>query len=145
MRMKEETEKSGLKLDIQKLIRASGSITSWQIEGEKVKAVTNFIFQGSKITADKDCSLGIKRHLLIRRKIITNLDSILKSRDITLPINVSIFKGMVFPVVLYGCEMWAIKEGWAPKYWCFQIVVLEKTLESPLDSKETKPVNPKEN
>ena len=107
MKVKEEREKVGLKLNIQKTkIMASGLITSWQIGGE---TVANFIFLGSKITADGDCSHEIKRHLLLERKVMTNLDSILKSRDITLSIKVCLVKAMVFPVVMYGCESWTIK------------------------------------
>ena len=106
--------------------------------------VTNFIFLGSKITADGDCSHEIKRWLLLGRKVMTNLDSILKSRDITLPTKVRLVKVMVFSVVIYGCESWTLKESWAPKNWCFWTVVLEKTLESPLDSEEIQPVHPKE-
>ena len=103
--MKEESEKVSLKLNIQKTkIMASGPITSWQIQGETVEAVTDLIFMGSKITADGDCSHEIKRHLLLGRKVKTNLDSILKSRDITLPTKVRLIKAMVFPVVMYGCE-----------------------------------------
>ena len=105
MSVKEESEKAGLKLNIQKpKIMTSASITSWQIDGEKVEALTEFIFLGSKITADGDCSHEIKRRLLLRRKAMTNLDSILKSRDITLATKVCIVRAMVFPVVMYGCE-----------------------------------------
>ena len=105
MKVKEESEKAGLKLNIQKTsIMASGPITSWQIEGEAMETVTEFILGGSKITADGDCSLEIKRCLLFGRKVMTNLDSILKSRDITLPTKVHLVKAMVFPVVMYGCE-----------------------------------------
>ena len=105
MKMKEESEKVGLKLNIQKTkIMASGSITSWQIDGETVETVTDFIFLGSKITVDGDCSYEIKRCLLLGRKVMTNLDSLLKSRDITLPTKVHLVKAMVFPVVRYGCE-----------------------------------------
>ena len=107
MKLKEESEKVGLKLNIQKTkIVASGPITSWQIHGETVGTVSDFIFWGSKITADGDCSLEIKRHLLLGRKVMTNLDSIFKSRDITLPTKVRLVKAMVFPVVMYGCESW---------------------------------------
>ena len=107
MQVKEESEKVGLKLNIQKTkIMTSGPITSWQIDGE---TVTDFIFGGLKITADGDCSHEIKRPLLLGRKVMTNLDSILKSRDITLPTKVHLFKAMVFPVVMYGCESWPIK------------------------------------
>ena len=121
----------------------SAILTSWQIDGETMETVTNFIFLGSKTTADGDCSLEIKRRLLLGRKAIRNLDSILKSRDITLLTKVHLVKAMVFPVVMYGCESWTIKRSWAPKNWCFWTVVLEKTLESPLDCKEIKPVHPK--
>ena len=111
MKVKEESEKVGLKLNIQKTkIMASGPITSWQIGGEAMETVTDFILGGSKITADGDCSHEIKRRLLLRGKIMTNLDSILKSRDITLPTKVCLAKTMVFPVVLYGCESWTIKK-----------------------------------
>ena len=110
MKVKEESEKVGLKLNIQKTkIMASGPITSWQIDGETVKTVTDFIFLGSKITVDGDCSHEIKGCLLLGRKAMTNLDSVLKSRDITLPTKVHIVKAMVFPVVMYGCESWTIK------------------------------------
>ena len=112
MKVKEESVKVGLKLNIQKTkIMASGSITSWQIDGEKVETVTDFIFLGSEITADGDCSHEIKRHLLLGRKAMTNLDSILKSRDITLPTKVHLIKAMVFPVVMYGCESWTVKKA----------------------------------
>ena len=112
MKVKEESEKFGLKLNIQKTkIKASGSITSWQIDEETVETVTNFIFLGSKITADDDCSHEIKRLLLLGRKAMTKLDSILKSRDITLPTKVHLVKAMVFPVVMYGCESWTIKKA----------------------------------
>ena len=112
MKVKEESEQSGLKLNIQKMkIMASGPITLWQIDGETKETVTDFIFFGSKITADGDCSHEIKRHLLFGRKAMTNLDSILKSRDITLPTNVHLVKAMVFPGVMYGCESWVIKKA----------------------------------
>ena len=143
MKVKEQSEQVGLKLNIQKTkIMASSPITSWQIDGETMKTVTDFIFLGSKITADGDCSHEIKRRLFLGRKAMTNLDSMLKSRDITLPTRVYLVKAMVFPVIML--RMWELdhKEGWAPKNWCFWTVVLEKTLESPLDSKEIKPVNP---
>ena len=111
MKVKEERKKVGLKLNIQKTkIIASGPITSWQIDGETVKTVTDFIFGGSKITADCDCSHEIKRHLLLGRKSMTNLDSMLKSRDITLPTKVHLVKVMVFPVVMCVCEIWTIKK-----------------------------------
>ena len=111
MKVKEESEKLGLKLNIQKTkIMASGPFTSWQIDGETMQAVTDFIFLGSKITADGDYSHEIKRHLLLGRKTMTNLDSMLKSRDITLPTKVRLVKAMVFPVVMYRCEIWTIKK-----------------------------------
>ena len=112
MKVKKESEKFGLKLNIQKAkIMASGPITSWQIDGETVETVTDFIILGSKIIADGNCSHEIKRHLLLGRKVISNLDSILKSRDITLPTKVHLVKAMVFPVVMYGCESWTIKKA----------------------------------
>ena len=112
MKVREESEKVGLKLNIQKTkIMASGPITSWQIHGETVETVADFTFLGSKITADGDCSHEIKRHLLLGRKVMTNLDSILKSKDITLPTKVCLVKAMVFPVVMYGCESWTTKKN----------------------------------
>ena len=112
MKVKEETEKVGLKLNIQKTkTMTSSPITSWQIGGEKVETVPNFIFLGSKITADGDCSHGIKRRLLLGRKVMSNLDSIFKSRDITLPTKVRLVKAMVFPAVMYGCEIWIVKKA----------------------------------
>ena len=112
MKMKEGSEKVGLKLNIQKTrIMASGPITSWQIDGETVETVAEFILGGSKITADGDCSHEIKRHLLLGRKVMTNLDSTLKSRDITLLTKVGLVKAMVFLVVMYGCENWTIKKA----------------------------------
>ena len=112
MRVKEESEKAGLKLNIQKTkIMASSLITSWQIDGETMETVTDFILGGSKITADGDCSHEIERRLLLGRKAMTNLDSILKSRDVTLPTKVRLVKVMVFPVVMYGCESWTIKKA----------------------------------
>ena len=112
MKVKEESEKVGLKLNIQNTkIMASGPITSWQIDGETVETVTDLIFLGSNITANGDCSQEIKRRLLLGRKALTNLDSILKSRDVTLPTNVHLVKAMVFPVVVYGCESWTIKQA----------------------------------
>ena len=111
-KVKEENEKVGLKLNIQKTkIMASGPITSWQIDGETMETVADFIFRGSKITAVGDCSHEIKRHLLLGRKAMTNLDSILKSKDITLPTKVHLVMAMVFPVVMYGCESWTIKKA----------------------------------
>ena len=112
MKVKEESEKVGLKLSIQKIkIMASGPITSWQIEGETVETVSDFIFLDSKITADGDCSHLIKRHLLLGRKVMTNLDNILKSIDITLPTKVHLVKAMVFPVVMFGCEGWTVRKA----------------------------------
>ena len=112
MKVKEESEKVGLKLNIQKTkIMASGPITSWQIDGDTVERASDFIFGGSQITADGDCSHEIKRRLLLGRKVMTNLDSILKSRGITLPTKVHLVKPMVFPVVMYGCESWTVKKA----------------------------------
>ena len=112
MKVKEEREKFGLKLNIQKTkIMASGPITSWQIDGETMETVADFILGGSKITADGDCNHEIKRCLLLGRKVTTNLDSILKNRDITLPTKVRLVKAMVFPVVMYGCESWTVKKA----------------------------------
>ena len=118
---------------------ASGPITSWQIDG---KTVRDFILGASKI-ADSDCSHEIKRCLLLGRKVMTNLDSVLKSRDITLPAKVRLVKAMVFKVVMYGCESWDYKESWAPKNWCFWTVVMKKTVDSPLVFKEIQLVHPK--
>ena len=118
---------------------ASGPITSWEIDGETVETVSDIIFLGSKITADCDCSHEIKRCLLLRRKVMTNLDSIFKSRDITLPTKVHLVKVMVFPVVMYGCESWTVKKAERQRI----DVVLEKILESPLDCEEIQPVHPK--
>ena len=126
MKVKEESEKVGLKLNIQKTkIMASGPITSWQIEGKAMETVTDFIFLGPKITADGDCSHEIKRHLLLGRKAMTNLDSILKSKDITLPTKAHLVKAMVFPVVMYGCESCTIKKAEgrrtdAVQLWCWR-------------------------
>ena len=124
---------------------ASGPITSWQIDGETVETVADFIFLGSKVTVDGDCGHEIKRRLLLGRKVMTNLDSILKSRDIILSMKVHLVKTMVFPVVMY-IWMWELdyKDSWALKNWCFWTVVFKKTLESPLDCKEIQPVHPKE-
>ena len=127
MKVKEESEKAGLKLNIQKTkIMATGPITSWEIDGETVETVSAFIFGGSKITADGDCSHEIKRHLLLGRNVMTNLDSILKSRDITLSTKVRIVKAMVFPVVMYGCESWTVKKAERQRintfelWWCWR-------------------------
>ena len=112
MNVKEESEKVGLKFNIQEMkIMASGPITSWQIDGETVETVSEFILGGSKISADGDCSHEIKRRLLLGRKVMTNLESILKSRDITLPTKVHLVKAMVFPVVMYGCKSWTVKKA----------------------------------
>ena len=112
MKVKEESEKVGLKLNIQKTkIMATGPITSWQIDGETVETVADFILGGSPITADGNCSHEIKRHLLLGRKVVTHLDSVFKSRDITLPTKVHLVKAMVFPVVTYGCESWTVKKA----------------------------------
>ena len=140
MKVKEKSEKAALKLNIQKTkIIASGPTTSWQINEETMERVRDFILGGSKITAGGDCSHEIKRHLFLGRKAMTNLDSILKSRDITVPTKVHLLKAMVFPVIKYRCE------SWVQQNWCFWTVVLEKTFDSPLDSKKIKPVHPKGN
>ena len=126
MQVKEKREKVGLKLNIQKTkIMASGPITSWEIDGETVETVTDFILGGSKITADVDCSHKIKRHLLLGRDVMTNLDRILKSRDITLPTKVRLVKAMIFPVVMYGCESWTVRKAEhqridAFELWCWR-------------------------
>ena len=144
MKVKEESEKAGLILNIQKTkIMASGPITSWQIDGETVEIGADFIFLGSKITADGDCSHEIKRHLLLGRKALINLDSLLKSRDITLLTKVHLVKAMIFSIVTYGCESWTIQKAECQRIVAF--VNLEKTLESHLDCKEIKPVNSKGN
>ena len=143
MKVKEKSEKIGLKLNIQKTkIIAYTPITSWQIDGERVK---DFILGGSKITADGDCSHEIKRCLFLGRKAMINLDSILKSRDITLTTKVCLVKAMVFPAVMYGYESWTIKKTECQRIDAFWTVVLEKTLESHLDCKEIQPVNPQGN
>ena len=129
MKVKEENEKAGLKLNIQNTkIMASSPITSWQIDGETVETVTDFIFLGYKITADGNCSHEVKRPLLLGRKVMTNLDSILKSRDITLPTKVHLVKAMVFPAVRYGCESWTIEKAErqridAFELWCWRILL----------------------
>ena len=131
MKVKVESEKVGLKLNIQKTkIMASGPIISWEIDRETVETMSDFIFLGSKITADGDCSHEIKRHLLLGRKVMTNLDSILKSRDITLPTKVHLVKAMVFPVVMYGCEIWTVKKAEhrridAFELWCWRSLGLQ--------------------
>ena len=132
MKVKEESEKVGLKLNIQKTkIMACGPITSWQIEGETVETVAGFILGGSKITADGDCSHKIKRCLLFGRKVMTNLDSILKSRDVTLPTKFHIIKAMVFPVVMYGCESWTIKKAEHRRIDAFELLYWRRLLRVP--------------
>ena len=132
MRVKEESGKAGLKLNIQNTkIMASGPITLWQIEGEKVEAVTDFLFLGSKITADGDCSHEIKRRLLLGRKTMTNLDSILKSRHTTLLTKVHIVKAMVFPVVVYGCESWTIRKAESQRIYAFVLQCWRRPLRVP--------------
>ena len=152
MKMKEESGKVGFKLNIQKIkIMASGPITSWQIDGETVDTVADSIFLGSKITADGDCSNEIKRRLLLGRKVMTNLDSILKSRDITLPTNVHLIKAMVFPVVMYGCKGWTIKKAEHQRIDAFELWCWRRLLRVPWTArrsnqsilKETQPVHPK--
>ena len=141
MKVKNDSEKAGLKIIIQKTkIMVSISITSWQIDGETMETVTDFIFLGSKITEDGDCSHKIKRCLLLGRKAMIKLDSILKSRAITLLTKVHLVKAMVFPVVMYGHESWTIKKAEHQRTDAFE---LEKTLERPLDCKEIQPVSPK--
>ena len=132
MKVKEESEKVGLKLNIQKTkIMASGPITSWEIDGEKVETVSYFIFWGSKITADGDCSNEIKRCLLLGLKVMTNLDSILKSRDITLPTKVHLVKAMVLPVVMYGCESWTVKKAECRRIDAFELWCWRRLLRVP--------------
>ena len=132
MKVKEETENGGLNLNIRKTkIMASGPITSWQIDGETVETVADFIFLGSKITVDGDCSHEIKRLILLERKVMTKLDSILKSRDITLSTKVRLVKAMVFPVVMYGCESWTVKKAERQRIDALELWCWEKTLESP--------------
>ena len=146
MKVKEESEKAGLKLNIQKMkIMASSPFTSWQIDEKTMETVTDFIFLGSKISADGDCSHEIKRCLLLGKKAMTNLHSVLKSKDITLLTKVHLVKAMFFSSS--HVWMWELdyKESWALKNWCFWTVVLEKTLESPLDCKEIQAVHPKGN
>ena len=132
MKVKEESEKVGLKLNIQKTkIMASGPISSWQIDGETVETLADFILGGSKITADDDCSHEIKRLLLLGRKVMTNLDNILKSRDITLPTNVRLVKAIVFPVVMYGCESWTIKKAECQRIDAFELWCWRRFLRVP--------------
>ena len=132
MKLKVESEKAGLKLNIQKMkIMASDPITSWQIDGETVETVSDFIFLGSQITADGDCSHEIKRHLLLGRKVMTNLDSIFKSRDITLPTKVHLVKTMVFPVVMYACDSWTVKKAECQKIDAFEMWCWRRRLRVP--------------
>ena len=132
MKVKEESEKVGLKLNIQKTkIMASGPITSWEIDGETVETVSDFISLGSKITVDGDCSHEITRHLLLGRKVMTNPDSILKSRDITLPTKIHLVKAMVFPVVMYGCESWTVKKAECRKIDAFELWCWKRFLRVP--------------
>ena len=132
MRVKEESEKVGLKLNIQKTkIMAPGPITSWEINGETGETVSDFIFLGSKITANGDCSHEIKRHLLLGRKVMTNLDSILKSRDITLPTKVCVVKAMVFPVIMYECESWTVKKAECRRIDAFELWCWRRLLRVP--------------
>ena len=146
MRVKKESEKSGIKLNIQKTkIMASSPITSWQIDGEKVETVRDFIFLGSKISADSDCSHEIKRHLLLGRKAMTSLDSILKSRDITLPTKVHLLKAMVFPVVMYGCESWTIKKAERQRIDAFELWCWRRLLRVPWTARRSNQFHPKGN
>ena len=132
MKVKEESDKVGLKLNIQKTkIMASGPITSWQIDGETMETVTDFILGGSKITEDGDCSHEIKTRLLLGRKVMTNLDSIFKSRDITLPTEVRLVKAMVFPVVMYGCESWTVKKAECQRIDAFELWCWRRLLRVP--------------
>ena len=137
MKVKEESEKIGLKLHIQKTkIMASGPIISWEIDGEAVETVSDFIFLGSKIIADGDCCYEIKRSLLLGRKVMTNLDSILKSRDITLPTKVCLVKAMVFPVVMYGCESWTVKEAECWRIDAFELCCWRRLLRVPWTARD---------
>ena len=146
IKVKEGSEKVGLMFNIQKTkIMASGPITSWQIDGKTVETVADFIFLGSKITAGGDCSHEIKRRLLLGRKAMANLDSILKSRDITMPTKVCLVNAMVFPMVMYGCESWTIKKAERQRIDAFELWCWKRLLESPLDCKEIQPVHPKVN
>ena len=138
MKVKEESEKAGLKLNIQKMkIMTSGSVTSWQIDGETMETVRDFIFLGSKINADGDCSHEIKRCLLLGRKAVTNLNSILKSRDITLPTKASLVKAMIFPVVMYGCESWTIKKAECQRIDVFELCCWRRFLRVPWTSRRS--------
>ena len=138
MKVKEESEKVGLKLNIQKTkIMASGFITSWQIDGEMVETVSDLILGGSKITADGDCSHEIKRRLLLGRKVMTNLDSIFKSRDLTLPTKVRLVKAMVFPVVMYGCESWTMKKAERRRTDAFELWCWRRLLRAPCTARRS--------
>ena len=138
MKVKEESEKVGLKLNIQKTkIMASGLITTWQIDGETVETMSDFILGGSKITADGDCSHEIKRRLFLGRKVMTNLDSILKSRDITFSAKVHLVKAMVFPVVMYGCESWTIKKAECRRIDAFELWYWRRLLRIPWTAKRS--------
>ena len=144
MKVKEENEKVGLKLNIQKMkIMASCPITSWEIDGETVEAVSDFIFLGSKITADGDCSHEIKRCLLLGRKVITNLDSIFKNRDMTLPTKVRLVKAMVFPVVMYECESWTVKKAEHRRTDAFELWCRRRLLRVPWTTRRFQPVHSK--
>ena len=146
MKVKEESEKVVLKLNIQKTkIMASGPITSWQIDGETMETVRDFIFWGSKIIADSDCSHEIKKHLLFGRKAMTNLDSILKNRDITLLTEVHLVKAMVFPVVMYGCESWTIKKAKCQRIDAFELWCWRRLLRVPWTARRSNPVHPSGN
>ena len=139
MKVKEESEKVGLKFNIQKMkIMASGPITSWQIDGETVETVSDFIFGGSKITAGVDCGQEIKSCLLFGRKVMTNLDSIFKSRDITLPTKVHLVKAMVFPVVMYGCESWTVKKAEHQRIDAFELWCWRRLLRVPWPARRSK-------
>ena len=148
MTVKEERGKVGLKLNSQKMkIMASGPITSWEIDGERVETVPDFIFGGSKITADGDCSHEIKRHLLLGRKVMTNLGSILKSRDITLLTKLCLVKAMVFPVVMYGCESWTVKKAERQRIYAFELWCWRRLLRVPWTARRSnqsilKEINP---
>ena len=145
MKVKEESKKVGLKLNIQKMkIMASGPTTSWEIDGKTVETVSDFIFLGSKITADGDCSLEIKRRLLLGRKVMTNLDSIFKSRDITLPAKVGLVKAMVFPVVMYACESWTVKKAEPRRIDAFELWCWRRLLRVPWTARRSNQSIPKE-
>ena len=140
MKVKEENEKVGLKLNIQKTkVMPYSPITSWEIDGETVETVADFIFLGSKITADGDCSHEIKRHLLLGRKVMTNVDSILKSKDLTLPTKVHLVKAMVFPVVMYGCESWTVKKAECQRTDAFELWCWRRLLRVPWTARRSNP------